>query len=138
MINPKAFNLLQGIVGEKKFKEVFEENTQIELEELPLEENEIYGDFKVKDTSVYIDVKNYSEEGGARDITEFAIDKLKKIKEHNSDGMLIIVNVFAKEKYANPNSDYKDIFIISNVIGENNIKDWRNIEKIKNWIDENT
>jgi hypothetical protein len=138
MINPKAFNLLQGIVGEKKFKEVFEENTQIELEELPLEENEIYGDFRVKNTDVFIDVKNFSEEGGTRDITEFAIDKLKKIKEHNPDGMLIIVNVFAKEKYANPNSDSKDIFIISNVIGEHNIKELKNIRKIEEWIDQNT
>ncbi|MCQ2911026.1 MAG: DEAD/DEAH box helicase family protein [Clostridia bacterium] len=138
LINPKAFNILQGAIGEKKFKELFEDETGYKLEELPLEENEICGDFKVKDTNIYIDVKNFSEEGGTRDITEFAVDKLEKIKEHNPDGMLIIVNVFAKEKYSNVNDSFKDILTISNVIGERGVKYTENIRKIENWIDENT
>jgi len=137
-INPKAFNLLQGVIGEYKFKELFEEETDYKLEELPLEENEICGDFRVKDTDVYIDVKNFSEEGGTRDITEFAVEKLERIREHNANGILIVVNVFAKEKYCNPNSDFKDILTISNVIGEKSLKYRENIKKIEEWINENT
>lgn len=138
MINPKAFNVLQGAVAEYRFKSLFEDETGYELEELPLEDNEICGDFRVKDTDVYIDVKNFLEEAGTRDITDFALDKLEMIREKNPDGKLIVVNVFAKERYNHANSNHEDILVISNVLGENNIKYRENLKIIEQWIDSNT
>ena len=136
-INPKAFNLLQGIVGEVRFKQLFEENTGYKLCRPPMDQYEVCGDFKVENTDIYVDVKNFSEYGPI-DVTDFAMEKLETIKQHNKEGMLIIVNVFAKKNYEWTNNRNEDILLVSNVLGENNIKYWRNIKAIEQWIDQNT
>ena len=136
-INPKAMNLLQGIVGEMRFKELFELHTYYKLTRLSIDEYEICGDYLVEDTDIYVDVKNYSEYG-TRDITDFAMSKLETIKHHNKDGKLIIVNVYAKNKYEKPNNTQDDLLLVTNVLGENGAKYWNNISAIEEWIDENT
>lgn len=136
-INPKALNLLQGVVGEVKFKELFEANTGYKLCKLPMDEYEVCGDYMVENTDIYVDVKNFSEYG-PRDVTDFAMDKLETIKQHNENGQLMIVNVFAKKTYEGPNDKYDDLLLVSNVLGENNVKYWNNFKAIEQWIDHNT
>lgn len=137
IINPKAFNLLQGVVGERKFKEVFERETEFyQLEEPSLDEYEICGDFKVSGTNIYIDVKNFNEDRGTIDMKSFALSKLDMIHERNEDGKLIIVNTYAKNKYESVTTDEDEILVISNVIGELGIKNRNNISRILDWIDD--
>ena len=138
VINPKGFNLLQGALGEHKFKEAFESVWgSYKLNELPLNEFEICGDYIVENTDIYVDVKNFNEDGGTKNITDFAIKKLESIKKINEEGKLIVVNVFAENKYMDPVENVPDIYAVTNVIDKTGIK--RDIlTQINEWIDDNT
>ena len=137
MINPKAFNLLQGTVGERKFESLFKDEIDFyQLKEPDLDEYEVCGDFKVKDTNIYIDVKNFNENRGKIDLSVFAQNKLEMIRERNPEGKLIVVNVYAKGQYRKPDVDEEDILIVSNVLKELNIKHRENISSIADWIDD--
>ena len=97
---PKSIQSAARGSRRKKFKEVFEEKEDYyHLEEPSLDEYEVCGDFKVSGTDIYIDVKNFNEERGTVDMKAFALSKLDMIHERNEDGKLIIVNVYAENKY---------------------------------------
>ena len=136
-INPKAFNLLQGVAGERRFEAIFKEEIDYyQLEEPSLDEYEICGDFKIKGTNIYVDVKNFNENRGKIDLSVFAQTKLEEIRERNPEGKLIIVNVFAKDNYRKPNVDEDDILVVSNVLKEYGVKHRDNIKDIIDWIDD--
>lgn len=111
---PKGFNILQGVIGEKEFKDLFDKNGTYTVESLKDNEYEKCGDFKVykngAPTNIYIDVKNYSNPY-ERYVKDLVNKKLNNIKAVNAEGRIIIINCNADKKYMDMEHD--DLLIIS-------------------------
>lgn len=123
---------------EVKFKDCFEAlKNPYKLEDLSLDEYEVCGDYRVENTDVYIDVKNFSESGGIRDITQFAKKKLEIIRQTNPNGKLIIVNVFAENRYMGPIENIPDILAVTSILDKKGIKH-ETLQQIYDWIEDNT
>lgn len=95
MLSPILFNnIYKGALGEQVGRFIFEKHFQVELEELDLENYELF-DFKVKNTNTYIDFKHWKEN------TEISFDeqenkileKLKKVKGER----VFIINILSSE-----------------------------------------
>ena len=82
-------------------------------------------------------VKNFSESGGIRDITQFAKKKLEIIRQTNPNGKLIIVNVFAENRYMGPIENIPDILAVTNILDKKGIKH-ETLQQIYDWIEDNT
>lgn len=61
ILPPELFNnIYKGALGEQTGKFIFETQYKIELEELPLENYELF-DYKIKDKNIYVDFKHWKE-----------------------------------------------------------------------------
>jgi hypothetical protein len=87
-------NIYKGALGEQIGKFIFEEHLKIELEELPLENYELF-DYKIKDSNIYIDFKHWKENTQINfDEQERKIrEKLKAVKGEN----VFIINILSSE-----------------------------------------
>lgn len=135
---PKAFNILQGEVGERKFEERFNEfSTKYYVKPLFDDEFERCGDFKIYNrdndtpTNVYVDVKNFSYYS-EKDVTGLVDRKLSNIRYFNENGKIIILNFWADKEYKKVKSENALIisdFIINGVINPKAIEEIENFAK---------
>jgi hypothetical protein len=95
ILPPVLFNnIYKGALGEQIGKFIFETHLKIELEELPLENYELF-DYKIKDSNTYIDFKHWKEN------TQISFDEQErkireKLKAVNGENVFII-NILSSE-----------------------------------------
>lgn len=95
ILPPVLFNnIYKGALGEQIGKFLFEKHLNIKLEELPLENYELF-DYKIKDSNTYIDFKHWKEN------TQISFDEQErkireKLKSVNGENVFII-NILSSE-----------------------------------------
>lgn len=95
ILPPVLFNnIYKGALGEQIGKFIFEHHFKVELEELPLENYELF-DFKIKDSDIYIDFKHWKENTKISYIEQERKIR-KKLEEVNGDKVFII-NILSTE-----------------------------------------
>jgi hypothetical protein len=95
ILPPVLFNnIYKGALGEQIGKFIFETHFKIELDELPIENYELF-DYKIKDSNTYIDFKHWKEN------THISFDEQErkireKLKTVNGENVFII-NILSSE-----------------------------------------
>ena len=110
ILPPVLFNnIYKGALGEQIGKFIFEKHLKIELEELPLENYELF-DYKIKDLNTYIDFKHWKEN------TQISFEEQErkireKLKSVNGEKVFIINILSSENKIPIKSSDGKIIEI---------------------------
>lgn len=134
IIVPNACDVLQGLCAEMVTKKAIEKYTPLKLKELVSDDIEMLGDFTVENhQNIFIDVKGF-EERGTRDITEFANNKLDKIKKKYPDGKLIVINYFAENEYKNRDYNNSNILVVNGIFDGIRVLTER-LNHLQKWIE---
>ena len=134
---PEAINILQGALAEQRVKNILSKytNGEIRLKELKLEDTEMLGDFVIDGyPHTFVDVKGFIDRG-ERDISDYAYEKLRKIKSKYPDGRLAVVNCFAEYHYEN--QVYYDDIIVIDGIDDGHSPRIDRINHFINWVKKN-
>ena len=114
---PVAINILQGALAEQKVAAIMHHYTggAIKFGHLKLEDTEMLGDYIVNGyPSTFIDVKGFIDHG-ERDISDYANEKLRKIKEKYPEGRLAVINCYTENDYRNRTYNNDDIIVIDGI-----------------------
>lgn len=102
MISPVFFqNVYKGALGEEVGRYIFENHLGIKLEELPEEHYELF-DFKIENTSIFIDFKHWQEYSNF-EASEMK-NKISKKLNTVSGSKAIIINILASSNFKPINS----------------------------------
>ncbi|MBQ2657722.1 MAG: hypothetical protein IJF87_04040 [Erysipelotrichaceae bacterium] len=114
---PVAINILQGALAEQKVAEIMHDYTggAIKFGHLKLEDTEMLGDYIVDGyPNIFIDVKGFVDHG-ERDISDYAYEKLRKIKNKYPDGKLAVINCYTENDYRNSTYSNGDIIVVNGI-----------------------
>lgn len=96
ILPPELFNnIYKGALGEQTGKFIFETIYKIELEDLPLEQYELF-DYRIKNTQIYIDFKHWKEQ--TRLNYNDQVTKIRKKLETVAGQKVFIINILASKQ----------------------------------------